>query len=63
MFAGCESTTGIVHFYKSKDDGSWLFIKQEDYDARKGELPDLSFAAKYQISDFDNKSSLLPDLS
>jgi len=40
---------GLLHFFKKGD--KWTFIPQEEYEARKSELPALSFAIKCPIED------------
>jgi hypothetical protein len=41
---------GLLHFFKRG--GEWHFIPQDEYEARKSELPDLSFAIKCPVEDF-----------
>ena len=50
---------GLLHFYKKDDD--MFFIPQNEYEARKDELPDLSFAIKCPIDGIQGKE--WPDLT
>ena len=45
--------TGLIHFYKSGDE--WKFLTEEEYEAKKGELPALSFACRNVIEEFKEK--------
>lgn len=47
--------TGIIHFYKKKEDASWVFVTEDDYEAKKEELPKLCFATRANISEFSEK--------
>mmetsp|Transcript_18316 Transcript_18316/g.24459 ORF Transcript_18316/g.24459 Transcript_18316/m.24459 type:complete len:129 (-) Transcript_18316:2116-2502(-) len=61
IIPGRETPSGITHAYK---EGSfWKFIAQEDYEAKKAELPDLAFAFTYPCSSFETKALTLPDLN
>jgi hypothetical protein len=44
-----KQVRGLLHFFKR--DGEWHFIPEDEYEARKSELPDLSFAIKCPIED------------
>ena len=46
--------TGLIHFYENG--GVWKFLSEEEYEAKKGELPALSFASRHPIEDFSGKS-------
>ena len=56
-----ETESGVTHAYKA--DGQWKFIPQEEFAARKGELPGLSFAIQYPFASFEQKALALPDLN
>lgn len=47
-----------MHFFKKGND--WVYIAQDEYEERKGELPDLSFAIKCPIEDIPKRE--WPDL-
>jgi hypothetical protein len=49
---------GLLHFFKQG--GEWHFIPQDEYEAKKSELPDLSFAIKCPVEDL--QSLEWPDL-
>lgn len=50
---------GLLHFYQNNLK-QWVFIPESDYEARKSELPPLTFATKYPISNFESRE--FPDL-
>lgn len=50
---------GLIHFYK-KEDNSWAFVTEDEYEAKKSELPALCFASHHPIADFNAKT--WPDL-
>lgn len=47
--------TGLIHFHK-KPDGNWAFITADEYEEKKGELPDLCFATRHPITGFSDKN-------
>ena len=55
--------TGLIHFYQSED-GKWNFVSEEDYQSQKSQLPDICFATRHPIKNFETKSfPNLKDLS
>lgn len=46
--------TGLIHFYKK--DGNWAFVTHDEFDEKKGELPDVCFATRHPIAQFSEKS-------
>ena len=56
-----ETSSGFTHFYK--DGADWKFIAEEDYESKKGDIPDLAFAVAYPFSQFETKALSLPDLA
>lgn len=53
-----SKSKGLLHFYKRGD--KWEFLSQEQYEAKKGDLPDICFAIKNPIADIPSKE--WPDL-
>ena len=52
---------GLVHFYKQG--GQWRFIEEDDLEMEHGRLPDICFATRHPIKDWDRVSKeILPDL-
>lgn len=47
--------TGLIHYYKNKEDGNWVFVTEDEYEAKKEDLPRLCFATRASISDFSEK--------
>lgn len=54
-----KKAKGLLHFYLK--DSKWHFVSEEEYETRKGELPDLCFAIKSPIEDIASKE--WPDLT
>ena len=50
---------GLLHLYKKGD--QWQYVTEEEYEAKKSELPDLCFAVRCPIADVPSKE--WPDLS
>lgn len=53
---------GLVHFYRNK--GKWIFIKEEDLAMQVDRLPELVYATRHPIKDFEAAlidDTLLPD--
>jgi hypothetical protein len=55
---GLKEATGLVHFYKTAD--KWTYLSQDEYQAKKAELPAISFVIRCPIKDIENKE--WPDL-
>ena len=55
IIPGRATPSGVTHAYKAN--GQWKFIPEDEYEARKGELPRLSFAIQYPFSDYEGKAS------
>ena len=58
IIPGKPNEEGLIHFYK-KDNG-WNFITESEYKEKKGEIPDLCFACRNPINNFQEKT--FPDL-
>ena len=53
------AATGMIYFYKAG--GSWKFVTEDEYEAKKASLPDVCFATDQFINKFSEAS--FPDLS
>lgn len=60
IIPGRKEPSGLTHAYKAG--AEWKFVAEDEYEARKGELPPLSFAIRHPFSGFENKAIHLPDL-
>ena len=58
MVPNKPEATGLVHFFKKG--GNWVFVTEDEYEAKKNELPQLCFATRYPIANFSEKN--FPDL-
>jgi hypothetical protein len=54
-----KKAKGMLHLYKKGDE--WQYVTEEEYEAKKSELPDLCFAVRCPIEDIPSKE--WPDLS
>jgi hypothetical protein len=61
IIPGRETSSGLTHAFK--DGQRWKFIAEDEYESRKSELPELSFAIQYPFSNFEHKALALPDLA
>lgn len=46
--------TGLIHFFKQGE--KWEFVTEDEYEAKKNEIPQLSFASRHPIADFSQKT-------
>jgi hypothetical protein len=53
-----KQVQGLVHFYKKE--GEWQFVSEDEYEAKKSELPDLCLVIKCPIEDLPSRE--WPDL-
>ena len=51
IIPGRETSSGLTHAFKAGD--VWKFIPEDEYQARKGELPGLSYAIQYPFANFE----------
>lgn len=58
-----EKASGLVHFYKQGD--KWTFLSESQYDAavKSNSVPDVCFAIKTPITNWESALKALPDLS
>jgi len=60
---GEKVVKGLMHAYQK--DGKWVYIGEEELEARKAELPDVSIAFKCPIKDAEkvlSNTKFLPSL-
>ena len=51
--------SGLIHFYKKENE--WKFVTEDEYEAKKDELPAICFATRHAIANFSDKT--FPDLT
>ena len=51
IIPGREKPSGLTHVYKVGK--TWKFIAEDEYEQRKMELPNLSFAIQYPFAKFE----------
>ena len=47
------NATGLIHFYKQE--GSWKYVTEDEFEAKKAELPKLTYATRHSIQGFNDK--------
>lgn len=60
IIPGRKEPSGLTHAYRQ--DSQWKFVAEDEYEVKKDELPALSFAIRYPITNFEQKAVALPDL-
>ena len=53
---------GLVHFYKDKKNGKWVFVKEDKFKTHQAhKFPDIFYATRHPIKDFKTTRDDLPD--
>ena len=59
IIPGKPNEEGLIHFFK-KENG-WNFVSESEYQEKKGEIPNLCYACRNPIKNFQERQ--FPDLS